>query len=172
VLLIGPDGADLVVRMRRRGAAFHFDGPTIRFAGLLAEERESSPLELVVQLSADAACATVNGARACAARMPAGSIRELLRPSTGAGMARNLLDAVALAALMLPAALLLPSVSRVEAFLAGLLLVGGSTAAAQLAGLGRPSALEYLGLLTGLVAGVLVNRLVTRAAPRAMRDLG
>jgi VanZ like family len=170
VLLVGPDGRDLVVRVRRRGADLHLDAPAIRFTGLLAAEREGLPLSLIVQVSRTGTCAVVNGTRDCHGPPASGEIRELIRPTATHGTVRILLNAISLALLVLPVGMLLRGARSLGTVLSCIFLLAGVAVAARLSGLALPTPAEWLGLLSGLVAGVEVSRLLLRSATRRVGD--
>lgn len=166
VFLIGPDGTDLVVNVRRHAARFRFGGPEARFAGLLGDLPAGAPLTLRVESSASRTCATVNGTEACAGRPAAGSSWILLFTDRGTrATARILLNVLTLGMLAFPVGLLLGSVPLALRSLAVLLLVTGMAAAARLSGLAAPTLVEWAGLAAGLVAGAVLDRLVRSGAP-------
>lgn len=162
VLLVGPDGHDLVVRVRRRAANLRLAAPEARFPGLLSDVREGTALDIRIRAAPAGTCADVNGRVGCTGRPPAGAAwRLLLHESAFSAAARILLDAVALGALAFPVGLLLRGVAPRYAVAATMLLVTGTAAAARGTGLTLPTVTEWLGIAAGLVAGLVLNRLVT-----------
>lgn len=164
VLLIGPDGTDLVVRVRRLAARFRFAAPEARFIGLLGRVPEGAPLVIHVLATPARTCADVNGRAACVERAPAGvAWRLLFHESAFSSAARILLDAVTFGALAFPVGLLLRGVAVSRTAVAALILAAGMVLAAGGSGLAPPTVAEWSGLAVGLVAGFVLNRLVTKA---------
>lgn len=172
VLLVGPVGDDLVVRVRRNAARLRFDAPEERFRGLLASVGPATPLSIRVSATPGRTCATVNGRTACGAPPSAGSAWRLLRSfGWGSLRARILLDALTLAALAVLVGLQVRAVSIAQSGAASLTLVAGTWLVARVTGLSAPRPAEWAGLLAGLVAGVLVSRHLSREAAAGGRPV-
>lgn len=160
VLLIGPVGDDLVVRIRRRAARFRFDAPDARFGHLLRGLPVGAPFRLHISVDAHRTCVRLDdGERTCSSRRGTGSAWHLLRRGSGVGDdAARTLDAVTLALLALPAAVLLGSAVGMWPLVAAVTLLAGTAAAARLTGLEAPSALEWGAIATVLAVGFLTRR--------------
>lgn len=169
ILLIGPVGDDLIVRLRRRAASFRFAAPEVRFPGALATTVPGTPLELQVSIAPAATCVTSDQAPPrCVGRPATASAWTLYQPLTGLpATARILLDAVTLGLLAFPTGLLLRSVATAHAVAAALVLAVGVAGGADASGLATPSPAEWAGLVVGLVAGLLIGRLVAGSADGA-----
>lgn len=167
VLLAGPDGSDLVVHVRRRAADLRLAAPEFRFPGALRAAAAGTPLDIRIRASPTGACALVDEIEHCTARPATGTAWTLLLSDAAvAGTARILLNAITLGALALPLGLLLRTVPVRWAGGAIALLVIGVAAAARGSGVALPATTEWFGLVAGLVAGHLVDRLVTKARTR------
>lgn len=168
VLLVGPSGTDLVVRLRRRTADIQLDAWEPRFKGLLAGIGPGEPFVIRIRASASGTCASVNGLERCEGAPGAGSAWNLVREMSDLPLAaQNLLSAFTLAALVFPVGLFLRSVRPPAGAVAVLALVAGAVLAAYGTGLAFPVLVEWLGLAAGLVAGLAVNRLVLNAGTRS-----
>lgn len=163
MLLVGPRGADLIVRVRRRAATFRFGAPEARFERLMLVAPEGAPFTLRIESAMAQTCAALNGTRACTARPAAGSSWVLLLADRGiSATARILLNAFTLGLLAFPVGLLLRGVTPARGWVATFFVVIGVEVAARATGLAPLTLLEWIGLTAGLVAGLILNRLVTR----------
>lgn len=108
ILMVGVDGYDLVVRPRIRAVTLRLDQPDQRFPGYLA--RRPSEQELQLSLSLDArgrACVHEDGATRCATRASVGAAWGIvLWKGSLPEPLRRLLDALTVALLLLPLAVL------------------------------------------------------------------
>lgn len=163
LFLIGPDGDDLVIFTRRRAATLRFAEPPTRFRGALAGLAAGDSFDIRVAGPPDSVCAWVNGAGGCAGRATAGSYWQLVRPLDDAMPgARRALDGAAVAMLLFPLGLLLPTLSR-RRRISVIVLAGGALAlAAYASGLDAPNAPEWGGMLAGLALGFIAHRFARR----------
>ena len=172
-ILIGPHGYDLVVRVRRRAAAWRLDAPEFRFRDALRLAGPGTPLAIEFRGTPQGGCATVNGTRHCVGRSAAGSTWMLARPYDAAPWwVQRLLDATTLFVLVFPAGLLLYAAPRTQSVAAGVVLLIGLPAAAWSSGLAFPSAWDWAGVLTAIGVGVWLHArlhpppVVNSASPR------
>ena len=158
VLLVGPHGADLVVRVRRASASWRMDAPEFRYRGALAGIAPGSPLAIAFDGSRLGGCATVNRVRHCVGRPRAGSTWQLARSFDRLPpLAHGLLDLMTLVVLALPFGLLLRSAPHREMALAGSLLVIAFPIVAWWSGLSLPGVWEWSGVALALLAGSMLN---------------
>jgi hypothetical protein len=168
VLLVGPHGEDLVVRVRRVAATWRMDAPEFRYRGALAGIAPGTPLTIAFEGTRLGGCATVNGARHCVGRPRAGSTWRLARAFDGAPhLVRRGLDTMTLLVLVLPFGLLLRSVAPREAIAAGALLVIGFPLVAWMSGLALPVLWEWLGVALAMFAGIRLHARVRGPATRS-----
>ena len=139
VLLIGPHGHDLVVRVRRLAATWRMDAPEFR----------GTP---------QGGCATVNGVRHCVGRSTAGSTWMLARSYDGVPWwVQRLLDSLTLFVLTLPAGLLIRGAPRAHALAVGAVILVGLPTVAWYSGLALPSLWDWLGVVLAIVCGALIS---------------
>ena len=164
ILLVGQDGDDLVVRVRRLAAALRMREPVFRFADALGRIPRGEPLDLEIVATRYRACATVNGVVRCVGRPAMGSTWTLaIEEPASSSFVHRLLDAVTILVLALPFGLLLRSVARRQAVAAGVTLAVALPIVAWTSGLALPSLWEWAGVLLAVGAGLAVNKSVRRA---------
>ena len=155
-LLVGPDGSDLVVRVRRRSATWRLAAPEFRFRDALRAVEPGAALEIAFAGTPQGGCASVNAVRHCVGRMAAGSTWELARPFEGLPpLVRRLLDGLTLFILALPFGLLLRSAPRGQALAATMAMLLGLPAVAWWSGLALPTSWDWTGVLLAIVIGTV-----------------
>ena len=158
VLLIGPHGHDLVVRVRRLAATWRLDAPEFRFRDALRSVAPGAPLVIEFRGTPQGGCATVNGLRHCVGRSTAGSTWVLARSYDAVPWwMQRLLDAITLFVLAFPAGLLFRAAPRNQAVAAGATLLVGLPATAWSSGLAFPSAWDWAGVITAIGVGVWLH---------------
>ena len=163
-LLVGPDGDDLVVRVRRRTAIWRLRAPEFRFRDALRAVEPGAALAIEFHGTPQGGCALVNDVQHCVGRVAAGSTWKLARPFDGLPpLAQRLLDALTLFILALPFGLLLRSAPRGQALAATTVSLVGFPAVAWWSGLALPAPGEWLGLVCAIVIGAVLN--ARRRAP-------
>lgn len=157
-LLVGLEGDDLVVRIRRRAADWRLHAPDLRFVKALQGVTSGEALTIEFVGTSREGCATVNGVRSCLPRPDAGSAWMLAMEAPSAARAVELLlGALTFAVLLLPTGILLSGVGRAHRLAAVLALLIGATAAASGAGLAAPMVSEWLAIGCGLIGGWLAG---------------
>lgn len=163
VFLVGLEGDDLLVRVRRRGATFRLATPHARFRGLVREAPDGAPFSMRIDASVARTCATVNSMTDCVGPPATGTAWVFLFTDRATSTtARILLNAFTLALLAFPVGLLIRGVTTPQGWAAVGLLVVGTAVAARATGLASPTLVEWSGVACGLVAGVVLSRLVMR----------
>jgi hypothetical protein len=170
VLIIGPDGHDLVVRVRRRAATFRLADQSARFHDLLATISPGSPLLLSVYGPPERICVSVNADQRCARAPSFGSAWMLLRHyEAWPVVALRSLDALTLLLLTLPVGLFLTAVGATEARVLLSVLAVGLCAASLVTPLAFPSVAEVLAAALGVLLGIALGRRVrARTHSRAL----
>ncbi len=153
VLLIGPDGDDLVLRVRVRAAMYRLAAPELRVPHALRGVRAGDRLDVAVRRSRRGWCVSASGVEHCGLAYSTGAGLALL---TGAREARGPLAAAWLAVLFVP----LGVWARGRAGLAAIAVGAGVLVAAPLA---SPEVVTGLSEVGAAALGLAVGRL-TRAA--------
>lgn len=161
ILLLGVQGTDAVIRVRRLAAAFHFDAPSFRFRHALDGVSPGTTFEIRFVGTRRGATLAVNGALHRVGRLPAGSSWRFARAFDNASVSvTRALDMLAIALISFPVGLWLRSVSRAQAATAVTAVLIGFPAVSWWAGLALPAPPEWAGLLlAGALGWVLSRRL-------------
>jgi hypothetical protein len=164
VLLVGPDGDDVVVRYLRRADDAGFHVPDLRLRDALSGVEPGDTFRVRVRLLPHGLTIAVLGRGEHHHEYTVGDGWKLLLPSQGAPPAiQAFLSVLWVAALLLPLGLWLradlPSALAVAALLLALHLLPAVTA------LGRPSPRDLGAMLLGLGLGLALRRLLERRSP-------
>lgn len=163
ILLLGPDRADLVFRLRRRSAEYRLDTPDLRVLGAMRGVRRGDTLALSVYREPTGWCVRLNGRMTCRLGFTLGRAWALLLyPESFPEWLRHALDAGWVAGMLLPFGFW---VRRDATTLAA----GGATVAAlvfapSLTGLQPLPLLELLGSAAGVATGWGLGVLARRRA--------
>lgn len=157
-LLVGPEGHDLVVRVRRRSATWRLSPLEFRFRDALSPVKPGAALEIDFDGGPLGGCASVNGVRHCVGRMAAGGVWRLARYLDPIPpLAERLLDALTSLTLALPFGLLLRSAPRGQAVAATMVILLGFPIVAWWSGLALPAAWDWSGLVVAIMVGSVWN---------------
>lgn len=161
VILLGPDGETLVLRLRTRGAGWRFDQPDLRFQDALAGLAPGDTFDVIVESSGDGYFLRLDGVSSCELKFTLGMGWALLYylallPVWGGA----LLNFAWLAGLSAPGAYW--SYSRLAAWIYPAAVLTGLTVFPAMTGLGSTTILEYVGVAAGVTLGAGVRRAVWR----------
>lgn len=170
LVLLGQNGDDLVLRLGRRATYFLLETPELRFADMLRDVPRGTEFSVSLRgIAQGSPCLRVNADERCARASTPGSMWRLFIPAAAqAPEARHPLDALTLAALLLPLGLLIRPLPRRPAMLGAAAALAALAAYSAWLGFAVPDAREVLGGALGIAAGVWIAR---RLAPRDLRNV-
>jgi len=156
ILLVGVDGADLVLRWRTHSTRLGFELPSFRCRGAFAELAVDQPFSLRLYRAGDAVHVEVAGRAVCVLRWTPGRtwtlvVPEALRPASVAVA----LDIAWMALLALPAVCFAQCGRRLLAIVSGFAAL--FFALPLFGPIGHPPVHEWLGLALGVLLGCLVS---------------
>lgn len=164
ILLVGSDGRDLILRVRRKAADLRMREPIFRFPGALAAVPGGKPLRMEFSGTPRTVCATVNGRRYCTNRPAAGSVWTLAIDSfRQPRWLRQALNALSLALLTLPFFLLWPAAPRSHVRIALAVLLVSVTLIPWGSGLATPNLWEWLGIAASAGLGFVLRKEALRS---------
>jgi VanZ family protein len=154
ILLVGPDGDDLVLRVRRRAIEFRLSQPDLRWRGAMAGIASGDTLKLEVRRNERGYCLRLGDRERCGLAYTAGQSWGLVRfiPQMPAA-ARAILSSVFMAILGLPIGLMFRR--GVAGYAAVAIAVAGALVVPTLVGLAPTPPVQLAALLVGGVAGAL-----------------
>jgi len=157
ILLLGPQGDDLVLRYRMEAGEWHMDQPDFHLPHAFRDIRAGDTLDLTMWREHGAACLRLNAAQVCGLAPTAGRAWSLLQyPESFPDWLKRLLDAVYVGLLALPAAF---CAARLKDLAAGAgILTAGLLAGPWVPGIGPSPVTEWAALGLGLVVGFLARR--------------
>jgi len=162
IVLLGPRGSDLLLRLRTRSVTLGLEDPPLRWRGALSGVGAGDTLVVGVWARGNGECLGVNGREACGVAHTIGEGWALLASGSLAGIPERVLEVAWLAVLVLPVGLWLRwGASGVTAVVVS---GGGAFLGARLLGASSPSWWEIAALLAGLVGGAALRPLAQRAA--------
>ncbi len=155
ILLVGPDGGDLVLHVRTRAADAQLRTAEFRWRGALAGVRTGDTLAVAVWRGRAGWCLALDGRARCGLAHSAGEAWSLFQSFPGlAPRGRALLAFLTLALLGAPVGVV--TAPRGRGWLAPALALGGALAVPALVGLAPTPPLQLAALALGAVAGALV----------------
>lgn len=157
IILLGPDGADLVFGFRTRARAARLDSPDLRLAGAFRRVRPREPMLIRIWHQGRGYCLQLDAVMRCRVGYTVGQGWALLLPTAkGPAWLRQVVDALWLALLVFPIGFWAPGGWRFVTLGVGLLLAVWHVP--QLIGLVGPPGGELLGTALGLAAGHVAHR--------------
>lgn len=162
IVLLGPDRADFVFRIRSRAADLRLDEPDLRLLGATRSLRRGDSITVEVRHTSDGWCLALNARATCGLGFTLGRAWAiLLHPESFPQWLRRLLDTGWLAGLLLPLGLW---ARRDAATIAAAGVVAAAAAIIPVTtGLQPLTPLELLGALTGVAIGHLLANLLGRS---------
>ncbi len=159
IMLIGPDGSDLVYRHRTRGVSLRFDQPDLRLYGRMAGIEAGDRLEVSLSQGREGRCLSLNGTGQCGLAFAMGSgWATLYYPEISAQALASVLNAVWLAFLCLPGAFWSTGARTLARHM--LMLLAAFIVIPMVSDLSSVSAAEVLGAAAGVSLGFGLRRLL------------
>jgi hypothetical protein len=159
VLLLGPDGDDLVYRFRTRAAALGLDSPDLRFKNAMHGLSSEQPLMVEIATHGPDRCVEINRASTCGLGFTAGSGWGLLMFHQLPPWTHLILNVLWLGALLLPVGYW--ARARWECALAGGMVAVALLLVPSWVGLVRTPGKELVGACVGVLGGVVLQLLST-----------
>jgi hypothetical protein len=154
ILLVGPDGYDLVLRHRSRANGVRFDHPGVRLVGALGTTSPGDTVRIAVWRTEGGRCVELDRQSTCRLGFTVGSGWTVLHSDTRIPTA--VLNAGWLALLMLPFGYW--ARRNTASLLAGAAIVGGLIVVPLATPLLATPFTEWIGAMTGATAGLCLQR--------------
>ncbi len=169
MLLIGQDGADLIVRERRRSSALRFFEPEQRLIGFFASLGPGEPFSLELRPTGRAVCATLGSAEHCSAALAATAGWSIVYWRRGfSPRVQRLMSALTCAALWIPFGLLAAHGARRRIAALAAAASAALLLAATYGGLAMPGGADWAAAcVAALLAALAARRVAVVAASRS-----
>jgi hypothetical protein len=155
ILLVGPDGGDLVLLLSTKAIDLHLNRPDLRWRGAMDSIHAGDSLVLAVRRNPDGYCLTLNSRGRCGMGYTAGRAWALVQYPPGLPAAvQTVLDGLFMALLGLPVGLLIRR--NAAGVVTAVTAVAGVAVLPSLMGLSPTPALQLAALASGLAAAALI----------------